>query len=405
MAEIPVKVNGGQAFIDVPNSILTNDKDKNDAIISNYIAELEAGGQFDRNSTRAGTRIVIGDSTPMTAPQHNYNYPPADGPVPAGRYDVNYMLNPDQRDLIPESGYEGLIGPAILNIPGAAEYIVDNPLLPPVLGGLATGTAASQFFRGSSFSPIADAPYPADPDPRSRIQKLTFAQNPNVLRGTDQVMERFNALTPDMVRPGDAIPEGQLVKPGQFNVGFEDSAVTYNVAGAGERNKALMIKHIDDFATTYGIKLPDVTDKINAGDLDGALADVTQAVDNHQKSTFSKAIDKLSKNYNEGGVKQVAKKTGAKLKDVPKNALNATLDAGKVRAGVAGGLGVGVAGDILYSLANLGEGAEREAQLQEAQRLREFSEAQSNYLIPDTEELEALKRLYNNPETRWMLQQ
>jgi hypothetical protein len=178
------------------------------------------------------------------------------------------------------------------------------------------------------------------------------------------------------------------------------------------QNKLSLIAHSADFAKNYGIKLPDVEAKIKAGDMDGALDDIYKAIEDHQKTNFSKIGEKISSNYKQGGAKQVAQKAGQKAldatKNLPKNAITATgnlLNKNALTRGVGGALAGGLLTDAAISLSNIGHEDALEKQQKQAKEYRKFAEDKGFMLDANSEELEAIKRLHANPETRHLLYQ
>ncbi len=403
--QVRVAVNGGEAIIDIPDSVASN---MSEAQLTQWIAQ-----NVDRSKTRAGTIIPMADPSPY--PVQQYQTPVA-GPAPAptaGQEDVYEMFNSDVTPLPPEQGYTGFMRQVPGLIMDGGSLLTSNPLYAGLAGGTAATIGGSKFLREGSVTPLT----PSEAGQKYRKMhplspKKMFMADPDALRGAQPVIDQFNKTAPTGLLPGAPIPEGTQVKPGFFNVGFEDSAVTYNQAGADMQNKLNLIAHSADFAKNYGIKLPDVEAKIKAGDMDGALNDIYKAIEDHQKTSFGKIGEKISSNYKQGGAKQVAQKAGQKAldatKNLPKNAITATgnlLNKNALTRGAGGALAVGLISDAATSLKNIGREDALEEQAKQAKELRKFAEDRAYSLGVDSEELKLIREMHANPKTRHLLYQ
>ena len=403
--QVKVAVNGGVAIIDVPDSIASS---MSEAELTQWIAQ-----NVDRSKTRAGTIIPMADPSPY--PVQQYQTPsPSPAPAPtAGKEDVYGYMNPSaltgyETPLPPEQGYTGFMRQVPGLIMDGGALLTSNPLYAGLAGGLGTTIAGSKLLREGSVTPLTPSEAGQKYRDMSKYNpRKMFMADPDALRGGKAVIDQFNKTAPTGLLPGSPMPP-EVAQ--QF--GVTGANPTYNQAGADMQNKLNLIAHSADFAKNYGIKLPDVEAKIKAGDMDGALDDIYKAIEEHQKTNFSKIGEKISSNYKQGGVKQVAKKAGQKTldatKNLPKNAITATgnlLNKNALTRGAGGALAAGIITDAVTSLKNIGLEDALEEQANQAKEYRKFAEDKGYMLDANSEELEAIKRLHANPETRHLLYQ
>ena len=393
--QVKVQVKGGTAIVDIPDSMANMPE----AEFKRWIEQ-----NIDRDNTRPGTIIPMADPAPMAIQPHNTPYPtPANTPVPAGQVDVEHFFQPHELNnfttpLPPESEYTGYmrqVPGAILNAPG---YIIDNPLTAATAGALLTGVGGARAFREGSVTP-ANSNY--QPPKWYNPKRYFGGGNPDTLRGTQPVIDQFNRTAPATLLP---------TQPNPANPWSTSSPRPPSPTGMVQ-NQVNLIVHAQDFAKNYGIKFPDSVDsKIKTGDFTGALDDIYKAIDEHQKTAFSKTLDKIQKNYQQGGAKQVAQKVGQKAlegtKNLPRNAV--TAGANLLNKGwgtrTVGGAGLGlILADAATSLANIGHEDYLEESAEEAKKYRDFVKDQGWRVDANSEEYEAIKRLHANPETRHLL--
>lgn len=399
--QIRVAVNGGEAIIDIPDSVANG---MTEAQLTQWISQ-----NVDRDNTRAGSIIPIANPAPLPIQPYNMPLPKPAPTPPEGQEDVYELFNSDVTPLPPEQPfYTGLMR----QVPG---YIMDGGSLltsNPLSAGLAAGTAAaiggSRFLREGSVTPLT----PSEAGQKYRDMKgynprKMLMADPDALRGVQPVIDQFNKTAPTGLLPGSAMPP-EVAQ--QF--GVTGANPTYNQAGADMQNKLNLIAHSADFAKNYGIKLPDVEAKIKAGDMDGALNDIYKAIEDHQKTSFGKIGEKISSNYKQGGVKQVAQKTGKKAldatKNLPKNALTATGNLLNKNAWTRFGgaaLAGGLINDAIISAKNIGREDALEEQANQAKELRNFAEDRAYSLGVDSEELKLIREMHANPKTRHLLYQ
>lgn len=398
--QVNVAVKGGTAIIDIPDSVANK---MTEAELTQWISQ-----NVDRDNTRAGSIIPMADPAPY--PIQPYNMPtasPAPAPTP-GQEDVYEMFNSGVTPLAPEQGNTGFIR----QVPGAimdyGALLGDSRIAQGVLGAGTLGLVGSKFLREGSVTPLTPSKEGQKyRDMKGYNPKKMIMADPDALRGAQPVIDKFISTSPNSVFAGASMPPEVAAQAG---VAGANPAYTAN--GAIAQNKINMITHAHDFAKNYGIKLPDVEAKINAGDFDGALDDISKAITDHQKTNFSKIGDKISSNYKQGGAKQVAQKTGKKAleatKNLPKNALTATGNLLNKNLGtrLLGGLGGGVIlGDIATSLSNIGHEDALEEQQKQAKELRNFAEDRAYSLGVDSEELKLIREMHANPKTRHLLYQ
>ena len=404
--QVKVAVNGGTATIDIPDSIASG---MSEAELTQWISQ-----NVDRNNTRAGSIIPMADPAPYPVTPHQMG--PQASPVPtaqeladAGQVDVNHFFNPDPRNggvtpSAPEEGHTGFMR----KIPGLAtnfgSLMMENPLIPPVIGGIGASIAGSQMFREGSVTPSNST---FQPKAWYNPKRYFGGGNPDTLRGAPPVINKFISTSPSGLVPGAPMPPEVAAQ-----AGVTGANPTYNQAGAAMQNKINTIKHTKDFAKNYGIKLPDVEAKVNAGNFNGALDDINKAITDHQKTTFGKFGDKIKLNYQQGGVGQVASKVGDKAfkatKNLPTNALTATgnlLNKNWPTRIAGGGTAAFLLADAINSVRHIGHEDHLEEQAEEAKKYRKFAEDNAMRMGVDSEELEAIKRLHADPETRHLLYQ